>query len=281
LNTISVITPCYNERDRVVRLIEEHTRQTRQPDELIVVDDCSTDGSYEMLKSLKCPFLTVLRSPSNIGPVAATKIGFDAAAGGHVFFGAMDDGLEPDFIEKMMQQAFIFPQAGILLCDVREGEQTLIHRFEPGYSDPHQMASQMQGQHICGCSTVWRRNVVEPSRLFDAALSWHSDWFASQVAALTHGAAYVPQIMARTTYRPDSFSNRGRRDWAQQAPILEHILGLMNAPEFYHLLPAFIWAKSMNHFPEVPRLLLEKPYLMTGTNRLLLRDALARVRVSP
>lgn len=287
MSRLCVIIPCYNELLRIPGIVEMFFRQTRQPDELIIVDDCSTDGSYELLRSLMpaCPFLNVIRTPKNIGPVGAMQSGFRGVTTAahytqnpisHVFFGAMDDGWAPLFVERMMQAAFLYPQAGIVFCDVLEGRDILGHRFVPGYSDPHQAASQMQGQNIYGCAAVWRHDVIEASHMFDPALRWHSDWFASQATALAHGVVYVPEVLAESTFRPDSYSNRGRLDWEQQGPILEHILGLMNAPEFYHLLPAFIWAKSMNHFPEVVRLLLEKPYLMTGTNRLLLRDALAQ-----
>ena len=280
MNHLSVIIPCHNELLRIPGTLEMFSSQTRPPDELIIVDDCSTDGSQELLLlsvRVSCPFLKVLRTPKNLGPAEAVKIGFSASTGSHVFFGAMDDAIAPNFIETMMQH--VDERAGLLFCDVKEGCGAIVHRFEPGYSDPIQTASQMQGQHIMGCGSIWRRDTLEASGIFDPALRWHCDWFASQVVALSHGVVYLPQVLAETVYRPDSFSNRGRHDWAKQGPILEHILALMNAPEFYHLLPAFIWAKSMNHFPEAARLLVEKPYLMTGTNRLLLRDALAQMLV--
>jgi len=276
---LSVIMPCYNEFLRIPATLEMLASQTRPPDELIIVDDCSTDGSYELLLSLQasCPFLTVIRSPKNIGPGPACEIGFSASSGSHVFFWAMDDMIAPNFIETMMRH--IHPRAGIAFCDVKEGDREIRHRFEPGYTDPAYTASDMRGQHIYTCGAIWQREAVPP-QMFDPALLWHSDWFASQVAALRHGVVFVPEVLAEAVYRPDSFGNRGRRDWSQQRTLLEYILTLMNGPEFYDLLPAFIWARSMNHFPEAARLVVERPYLMTGTNRLLLRDVLSQMRMS-
>lgn len=48
---ISIIIPCYNEEKSIKKCIESCLNQTRKADEIIVVDDSSTDNSLEILKS--------------------------------------------------------------------------------------------------------------------------------------------------------------------------------------------------------------------------------------
>ena len=46
---LSVIIPLYNHRDVVLHAIDSVLQQTRPPDEVLVVDDASTDGSAEVV----------------------------------------------------------------------------------------------------------------------------------------------------------------------------------------------------------------------------------------
>ena len=48
--TISVYITCYNKAKYIGEAIESVLHQTLQPAEIIIVDDCSTDGSREIIK---------------------------------------------------------------------------------------------------------------------------------------------------------------------------------------------------------------------------------------
>jgi glycosyltransferase involved in cell wall biosynthesis len=57
-----VVTPTHNEADHIERVVGAVAAQTRPPDEWIVVDDNSTDGTGEMLRALagRLPFMRVV-----------------------------------------------------------------------------------------------------------------------------------------------------------------------------------------------------------------------------
>ncbi|MEX2546830.1 MAG: glycosyltransferase family A protein, partial [Chloroflexota bacterium] len=59
--TIAVIMPVYNKRPYIERALASITAQSRAPDEVIVVDDASTDGSMDAVRSFDHPSLRVLR----------------------------------------------------------------------------------------------------------------------------------------------------------------------------------------------------------------------------
>ena len=83
---ISVVVPLYNEASNVDALYEELTAVLRgldRPYELILVDDGSTDGTFEALAALhgREPRVVVVRFRRNFGQTAAFKAGFDHARG--------------------------------------------------------------------------------------------------------------------------------------------------------------------------------------------------------
>lgn len=90
---LSVVTPCFNE----AATVEESLRRVlAQPfvREVIVVDDCSTDGTAEILAKLDDPRVRVIRHERNMGKGAALRTGFALATG--PFVGVHDADLEYD-----------------------------------------------------------------------------------------------------------------------------------------------------------------------------------------
>lgn len=79
---LSVVIPCYNER-KTIRSIVEAVRGAPVADkEIIVVDDCSTDGTRDILKAEIEPLVSqVIHHPMNCGNGAALRTGFAATTG--------------------------------------------------------------------------------------------------------------------------------------------------------------------------------------------------------
>lgn len=100
----SIITPMYNSFDLMKRYFDSFHKQTYKKFEIIIVDDCSTDNSYEKLVeySLKSPIkLKVLRTKENAGPGNARNIGIDNADGEWITFVDNDDWVDYTFLEEI------------------------------------------------------------------------------------------------------------------------------------------------------------------------------------
>ncbi len=78
---LSVVIPCFNEISTLMSLLDAVRSSGIKNQEIIVVDDCSTDGTREMLKSLTDSDIKIFYHDTNKGKGAALKTGFKNATG--------------------------------------------------------------------------------------------------------------------------------------------------------------------------------------------------------
>ena len=91
---LSIVIPAYNERSTLLEIISR-IRRTPYDKEIIIVDDCSVDGTRELLKDLENdPDIRIFYHLKNMGKGAALRTGFKEAAGDIVII--QDADLEYD-----------------------------------------------------------------------------------------------------------------------------------------------------------------------------------------
>lgn len=78
---LSIIIPCYNERETILELIESVRNAPVTDKEIVLVDDGSTDGTRELLHELKGGDLKIFFHQKNQGKGAALRTGFLEATG--------------------------------------------------------------------------------------------------------------------------------------------------------------------------------------------------------
>ena len=97
---LSIVIPCYNEKDHLPELISR-VKSSPVPDkEIILVDDCSTDGTRELIKTrIETTVDRVIYQPINRGKGAAIRSGLDCVTGDIVII--QDADLEYDPMEYL------------------------------------------------------------------------------------------------------------------------------------------------------------------------------------
>ncbi len=108
---VSVILPAYNAADGIRIAIESILTQTWQNIELLVVDDCSTDNTIEVVKDYmaKDDRIKLLSTPENSGPYVARNIGLQEATGEFVTINDSDDWSHAEKIAVQVQHLIDHP----------------------------------------------------------------------------------------------------------------------------------------------------------------------------
>lgn len=113
---LSIVIPSYNEEDNLDAVVQESLdvlQGLTDRFEIIVVDDCSTDHSWQKLQSLseKIPQLRPIRNEKNMGCHPSSLVGYQAAQGDYRYFIPADRQIPAAEITKFVAKA----KAG---CDI-------------------------------------------------------------------------------------------------------------------------------------------------------------------
>ncbi|WP_254522233.1 glycosyltransferase family 2 protein [Natrinema caseinilyticum] len=101
---VSVVLPTYNRADIIDRAIESVLSQSYEDFELLIIDDCSTDRTVDVVKKYTDPRITLIRHDENKGGGAARNTGIQNAAGDYIAFIDSDDSWAPDKLEKQINR---------------------------------------------------------------------------------------------------------------------------------------------------------------------------------
>ena len=115
--TISVIVPNYNHAPYLQERIDSILHQTYQDFELILLDDCSSDNSHDIIESYRSnPHVTqIVYNEQNSGtPFLQWNKGIKLAKGEWIWIAESDDWADLNFLETTMQLAMEHPDCGVI-----------------------------------------------------------------------------------------------------------------------------------------------------------------------
>ena len=207
---LSVVIPNYNHARYLPTAIKALRSQDRLADEIIVVDDASTDDSLAVLERLGCGQgdVSVLVNETNRGAVLSLQRGLEAARGHYIYFGAADDVVLPGFFRAAMDTLAMHPDLGLFCGDARliDGETGRVIGHRPAVR-PMQRAGIMSAEatghllrradnFILTGSAIFRRDLALAKGGFDQRAGSFADGLLARKIALAAGFCYRPQAMA-------------------------------------------------------------------------------------
>ena len=207
---ISAVIPLYNKAPYIGAALASVMGQTRRPDQVIVVDDGSSDDGAAIAGAV--PGVTLIRQ-ANAGVSAARNAGIAAAHGDLVAFLDADDLWRPELLAELERLAAAYPQAAMLCAGYRRfnragpcGEFVAATRAWADAIVPGFYAEWSRGSFTCTSSIAVRRAaLLKLGGMFPVGDRLGEDqdlWFRLAEAA---PVAHVAKVCAE--YRIDAMNN--------------------------------------------------------------------------
>jgi glycosyltransferase involved in cell wall biosynthesis len=249
--TLTVVLPNYNHAKFLSRALEALLAQERAPDEIIVIDDGSTDDSVRIIDQFaaKSPSIKVLLNADNRGVAPTLERGLQAASGEYIYFAAADDYVLPGFFELALRRLQANPQAGLfcgeaILVDGKTNRPATVRPIvrpimHAGYLGPAQVESLLRSTDnwILTGSAVFRRECVLWAGGFNERLGAFADGYIARKIALKFGFFFEPKAVATWVVFADSVSRQTARELQRAKDFLEIVPPMIAAdpgfPEWY------------------------------------------------
>lgn len=166
----SVIIPLYNKAPYVRKAVESVIKQTFGNWELIVVDDGSTDGGGDVVRSFSDNRIRFVKQ-DNAGVSVARNRGVAKSTAPYICFLDADDWWEPTFLEEMAKLIAEYPDAGIYGTNyyiVKNGKRRLAPiGVEEGFVEGEVNYCQVYAKTLC--MPLWTGAVCMPRAVFNIA----------------------------------------------------------------------------------------------------------------
>lgn len=205
---ISVVIPTYNRAHVLERAVRSVLRQ-EEPLELIVVDDCSDDGTEALLRGIGDPRLRYERMPERSGACAARNRGIELSRGELIAFQDSDDEWLPGKLACQRQQ---LEQSGadLVFCAFEkvapDGTAAVFppERVAPGRVTYERLLS----ESLCSTQTILGRRACFEAVRFDPTFPRLQDWELMLRMAQRFDVRYFSDVLVRVHEQPDSISAR-------------------------------------------------------------------------
>jgi hypothetical protein len=194
---ISVVIPCYNHAHYLPLAVESVLAQTRPPEEIVVVDDGSTDETAA-IAARYAPRARHLWRP-NGGLSAARNTGIAATTGELLAFLDADDMWRPEFLAQLSRALDEHPAAGVVHCAARcvdrDGQwlpQTAAHPIAP--QRVHDAL--IEGNYLPAHSVLLRRACLDAVGGFDESMRASEDWDMWLRLSARFAVIGIPAVLA-------------------------------------------------------------------------------------
>ena len=211
---ISVVITTFNRLQLFRETLDSILAQSFKNFEILVIDNCSTDGTEEYLSALNCPNLRYVRSANN-GIIAINRnLGLVLARGRYVAFCDDDDLWEP---EKLQHQAGVFaadPSLSICCTRMRTFSNRIFDNPSPGYSGLITL-NRLIYKNIIGTSStlVNKLHAIEVGGFDESGRFSPYDDFEFWVRMAAHGRIFLlpEQLVLYRIHASNVSPNRRRR----------------------------------------------------------------------
>lgn len=253
---ISVIIPSYNRKETILRSINSILRQTYQDFEIIVVDDCSTDGTKEFLEQEKNEKVRVVSLDKNRGANYARNYGISLAEGKYIAFQDSDDEWLPNKLEVQLSHMnnYDVSSCRLLLKTDEEDKGKIIPDFDSNivnvaYND-------LLPRNLISTQTIFGKREVFEDINFDEQLPRFQDWDLMLRVCQKYKVFFDANYYTNQYYQKDSITRNPYKAIESINMIRKKYIGCFDNEEldnmyYFQLSKAFLdisIIRSWNYF---------------------------------
>jgi GT2 family glycosyltransferase len=237
MTCVSVLVINFNGRHLLSEVLQSLERQTRPADEVILVDNASTDGSAEFVRD-RFPWVKVIASPTNTGFSGGNNIAVAAARGEYLALLNSDAVADPRWLAELVPVLDADPRVGATVPKIYRGKSARIEQVGAMFNnlgniwgrgfnvvDRGQYDAITEVPALTACAAVVRRQALEGDTLFDSTFfMYHEELDLSlRLRGRGYSIVFVPtaivhhkgmQAMKQSSPRPDVsqqfYCNRNR-----------------------------------------------------------------------
>ena len=192
MSTVSVIVPNYNHSSYLKQRIDSILNQTYQDFELILLDDCSTDNSREILSEyINHPKVShcVFNTENSGSTFRQWDKGIELAKGEFIWIAESDDWAEKEFLETVINAFQRNPQVGLVYTGSKlvdcNGQITFYNDCENSEGEIHYKGIQFIRKKLACSNAIWnasmmvfkRYNYPTENKSLFLNMKYCGDWF--------------------------------------------------------------------------------------------------------
>ncbi len=237
---VSVIVPVHNGERYLAAALDSILGQTRPPEEIIVIDDASTDATASILDGYG-DRLRRIRTAQAGGPGRARNLGLQAATGDLAAFLDADDLWTPDKLERQLAFAAGHADFGVLATNV-EGFDDEGRILSPSLEQAERIPQGWVLPALLRRNWVATSSALAPRARLLAAGGFDEqpcrlgeDWLLWMRVAAEHPVYLLPEVLTRRRVRPDSLGHGDTE--ATFHDLLRHLERLQGELEYLRQHP--------------------------------------------
>ena len=217
----SIIIPVYNVEPYVQRCLESVMAQDRAEADMecIVVDDCGTDRSMDIVRETIAAYqgpirFVIVEHEQNRGLSAARNTGLEKASGDYILFIDSDDCLLPDSISYFLDNLALHPEVDMILGNVRNGKNgdlQIRHIQEPWLIDDRNVFFRRMLHHqiyLYAWNKLIKRSVLVDHRiLFEEGTIYEDQLWSYRLFSCLSSVLLLPRVTYSYEYNENSIVN--------------------------------------------------------------------------
>lgn len=204
-NIFTIVIPLFNKENFVSATIKSVLNQSFQDFEVLIIDDCSTDKSFEVAQNYVSDKIKIIKHVKNKGLSAARNTGILNANTEFVVFLDADDLLKPKYLQKLIDLIGEFPSAGLFATNYEQVYQNLIavapktgiQNSENNQLIPDFFMSGLQQPIYCQSSLCVRKSIFETIDLYNEKIDYAEDVDFNIRANFHFKLAYSPEKLVQ------------------------------------------------------------------------------------